>query len=189
MADPAQIWGNPAIEDDLKLFGNFGSLLGSGLQFYGHTNYAGKRVTEGFYFRNPNNRANIYSLDGGETLLIGDRLAAQGMGSANCPVVRIADNVPDPAALALVNADPDCFSFRDVAPGRLHAAVRGRGHRPVGGRGVAADRRPRPDLGRQRRLRRARVGFLLPETRSTPRSVSTRRATSTPASTGRKRST
>ncbi len=117
VADPAQIWGNPAIEDDLKLFGNFGSLLGSGLQFYGHTNYAGKRVTEGFYFRNPNNRANIYSLDGGETLLIGDRLAAQGMGSANCPVVRIADNVPDPAALALVNADPDCFSFRDVAPG------------------------------------------------------------------------
>ena len=117
VADPAQIWGNPTIEDDLKLFGNFGSLLGNGLQFYGHTNYASKRVTEGFYFRNPNNRANIYSLDGGETLLIGDRLAAQGMGSANCPVVRITDNVPDPAALAAVRADPNCFSFREIAPG------------------------------------------------------------------------
>ena len=117
VADPAQIWGNPTIEDDLKLFGNFGSLLGNGLQFYGHTNYASKRVTEGFYFRNPNNRANIYSLDGGETLLIGDRLAAQGMGSANCPIVRITDNVPDPAALAQVNANPDCFSFREIAPG------------------------------------------------------------------------
>ena len=117
VADPAQIWGNPTIEDDLKLFGNFGSLLGSGLQFYGHTNYASKRVTEGFYFRNPNNRANIYSLDGGETLLIGDRLAAQGMGSANCPIVRITDNVPDPAALAQVSANPDCFSFREIAPG------------------------------------------------------------------------
>ena len=57
VADPGQIWGNPTIEDDLKLFGNFGSLLGNGLQFYGHTNYASKRVTEGFYFRNPNNRA------------------------------------------------------------------------------------------------------------------------------------
>ena len=117
VADPAQIWGNPTIEDDLKLFGNFGSLLGSGLQFYGHTNYASKRVTEGFYFRNPNNRANIYSLDGGETLLIGDRLAAQGMGSANCPVVRVTDNVPDQAALAQVAANPNCFSFREIAPG------------------------------------------------------------------------
>ena len=117
VADPAQIWGNPTIEDDLKLFGNFGNLFANGLQFYAHTNYASKRVTEGFYFRNPNNRANIYSLDEGQTLLIGDVLAAQGMGSANCPVVRITDNVPDPAALAAVAADPNCFSFRDIAPG------------------------------------------------------------------------
>ncbi len=117
VADPVQIWGNPTIEDDLKLFGNFGHLANNGLQFYGHTNYASKRVTEGFYFRNPNNRANIYSLDDGETLLIGDVLAAQGMGSANCPVVRITDNVPDPSALAQVFADPNCFSFREIAPG------------------------------------------------------------------------
>ena len=117
VADPAQIWGNPTIEDDLKLFGNFGSLLGNGLQFYGHTNYASKRVTEGFYFRNPNNRANIYSLDDGETLLIGDVLAANGMGSANCPVVRVTGDVPDQAALAQVSADPNCFSFREIAPG------------------------------------------------------------------------
>ena len=117
VADPAQIWGNPTIEDDLKLFGNFGHLANNGLQFYGHTNYASKKVTEGFYFRNPNNRANIYSLDDGETLLIGDVLAAQRMGSANCPVVRITDNVPDQAALAQVSADPNCFSFREIAPG------------------------------------------------------------------------
>ena len=183
VADPAQIWGNPTIEDDLKLFGNFGSLLGSGLQFYGHTNYAGKRVTEGFYFRNPNNRANIYSLDGGETLLIGDRLAAQGMGSANCPVVRITDNVPDQAALAQVAADPQLLLVPGDRAGRLHTPVRRRGHRHVGGRGVAAGRRQRPDLGRQRqlRLRTSRTSSF--RTRSTRRSVSTRRATSTPAST------
>ena len=35
VADPAQIWGNPTIEDDLKLFGNFGYLHTNGLQFYG----------------------------------------------------------------------------------------------------------------------------------------------------------
>ena len=116
VADPVQIWGNPTIEDDLKLFGNFGYLFASGLQVYGHTNYADKKVTEGFYFRNPNSRANIYSLDGGQTLLIGDVLAANGRGSANCPTVAIADNVPDQAALAQVFADPDCFSFQEIAP-------------------------------------------------------------------------
>ena len=117
VADPAQIWGNPTIEDDLKLFANFGNLFANGLQFYGHANYAGKKVTEGFYFRNPNTRQNIYTLDGGQTLLIGDRLAARGMGSANCPVVRVTDHVPDQAALAQVFADDNCFSFQEIAPG------------------------------------------------------------------------
>ena len=120
VADPAQIWGNPTIEDDVKFFGNFGHLFSNGTQIYGHTNYAEKKVTEGFYFRNPNNRANIYSLDEGQTLMIADVLDAKdGVldGSANCPVVRIADNVPDQAALARVFEDPNCFSFREIAPG------------------------------------------------------------------------
>ncbi len=120
VADPAQIWGNPTIEDDVKFFGNFGHLFSNGTQIYGHTNYAEKKVTEGFYFRNPNNRANIYSLDEGQTLMIADVLDAKdGVldGSANCPVVRITDNVPDQAALARVFEDPNCFSFREIAPG------------------------------------------------------------------------
>ena len=74
----------------------------------------------GFYFRNPNNRANIYSLDDGETLMIADLLDARDVvvdGSANCPVVRITDNVPDQEALARVSADPNCFSFRELFPG------------------------------------------------------------------------
>ena len=120
VANPAQIWGNPTIDDDVKFFGNFGHLFSNSVQLYGHTNYAEKKVTEGFYFRNPNNRANIYSLDEGQTLLIGDVLDARdGVvdGSANCPTVRISDNVPDPDALARVFDDPNCFSFREIAPG------------------------------------------------------------------------
>ena len=120
VADPAQIWGNPTIEDEVKFFGNFGQIFSNGLQLYGHTNFAEKKVTEGFYFRNPNNRANIYSLDDGETLLIGDVLDARdGIvdGSANCPTVRVTDNVPDQASLAQVFADPNCFSFQELAPG------------------------------------------------------------------------
>ena len=55
--DPAQVWGDPTVEDDLKLFGNFGHLYANGLQLYGHANYAGRTSTQGFYFRNPNTRA------------------------------------------------------------------------------------------------------------------------------------
>ena len=114
---PAQIWGNPAVDDDVKLFANIGHSSDSGLEFYGFANFAEKKMTEGFFFRNPNSRQSIYSLDGGQTLLIGDVLRAQGMGSANCPVVTVTDNVPDQDALAQVFADPNCFSFQETAPG------------------------------------------------------------------------
>ena len=58
--NPAQVWGSPLLEDDLKLFGNFGSLFANGLQFYGHTNYASRKVTGGFYFRNPHTRGGVF---------------------------------------------------------------------------------------------------------------------------------
>ena len=120
VADPVQIWGSPEIDDDLKLFGNFGHLFDNGLQLYGHANYASKTVTGGFYFRNPNTRWGIYSPDQGETLLIGDALDARdGVvdGSANCPTVAVTDHRPDPAALQAVFDDPDCFSFQELLPG------------------------------------------------------------------------
>ena len=114
---PAQIWGSPEIDDDLKLFGNFGYLFGNGLQLYGHTNYASKKVTGGFFFRNPNTRGGVFSADGGRTLLIGDVLAVRGEGSANCPTVAITNHVPDRSALDQVRADPNCFSFQERFPG------------------------------------------------------------------------
>jgi len=118
--DPAQIWGSPKIEDDLKLWGNFGHLLHGGTQLYTHANYARERVTGGFFFRNPNTRAAVFSIDGGETLLIGDALDAQDEvldGSAGCPIVRVNDGLPDQAALAQVMADPNCFTFQKMFPG------------------------------------------------------------------------
>ncbi|MEM1182814.1 MAG: TonB-dependent receptor, partial [Acidobacteriota bacterium] len=118
--DPAQIWGSPEVEDELKIFANFGVPFENGRQFYGHANYMEKTVTGGFFFRNPNTRSAVFSGDGGQTLLIGDLLDAQdGIldGSANCPVVGINNNVPDPAALAAVLADPNCFTFQQLFPG------------------------------------------------------------------------
>lgn len=120
VGDPAQVWGSPEIEDDLKLWGNFGYLFDNGKQLYAQTNYATKTVTGGFFFRNPNTRSAVFSGDGGSTLLIGDLLDARdGIldGSANCPVVAINNNVPDPVALAAVLANPNCFSFQQLFPG------------------------------------------------------------------------
>ncbi len=118
--NPAQIWGSPEIEDDFKLWANFGHLTEGGKQIYGHANYVTKTVTGGFFFRNPNTRSAVFSPSGdrnGEILLIGDLLAAQGLGSANCPEVRIVNDVPDEAALNQVKADPNCFSFQELFPG------------------------------------------------------------------------
>ncbi len=114
VADPAQIWGSPEIEDDFKFWANFGHLMNNGSQFYGHANYVTKKVTGGFYFRNPNTRGSVFSGDGGQTLLIGD---LTGDGSGNCPVVTVTNNVPDPVALQQVFADPNCFSFQELFPG------------------------------------------------------------------------
>ena len=118
--DPAQIWGSPKIEDDFKLWGNFGHLLRGGAQLYGHANYASERVTGGFFFRNPNTRAAVFSVDGGKTLLIGDALDARDgilNGSAGCPTVGVNDGLPEQAALAQVMADPNCFTFQKMFPG------------------------------------------------------------------------
>ncbi len=114
--DTSRAWGTPRVDDDLKVFANFGT-GGERAEFYGHANYASKKVTGGFYFRNPNNRGNVYSVDGGETLLVGDVLMANGMGSANCPTVNIVNGTPDPAAFAAVRDDLNCFTFHESFAG------------------------------------------------------------------------
>jgi iron complex outermembrane recepter protein len=114
VTDPAQIWGSPELQDDLKTFINVGVKLGDNLELYGHGNYVSKTAVGGFYYRNPNTRAGVYSADDGETLLIGDLTPDDG---AACPTVAITDNVPDPAALGAVFADPNCFSFQEILPG------------------------------------------------------------------------
>ena len=114
--DTSRAWGTPRVDDDLKVFANFGT-GGERAEFYGHANYASKKVTGGFYFRNPNNRGNVYSVDGGETLLVGDVLMANDMGSANCPTVNVVNGTPDPAAFAAVRDDLNCFTFHESFAG------------------------------------------------------------------------
>ena len=122
LRNPAQVWGSPKLEDDLKLFVNFGHLFANQLQFYGHTNYASRTVTGGFYFRNPHTRGGVFRgpvVDGLPTLLVGDRIWAETgvKGAGGCPAVPIIGNVPDAAALQQVEADPNCFTLHSRFPG------------------------------------------------------------------------
>ncbi len=145
VADPAQRWGAARVEDDLKLWMNFGRPLRGDTDIYGHANYASRRVgSRNFFFRNPNTRSAVFSADGGATLLVGDTLdAADGIadGSAGCPTVTVANGLPDPGALGQVRANPNCFTFQALFPGGFQPAFGGdrRDASLVGGvRGVTA---------------------------------------------------
>ena len=110
IANPAQIWGQPNVNGDLKLYANFGLDLTDTLSLYAFGNYAERETEGGFFFRNPTNRDGVYTLDDGATLLIGD---LTDDGSGNCPT-----GVPTDAVLLeqLAN-DPNCFAFTEMLPG------------------------------------------------------------------------
>ncbi len=125
VANPAQIWGQPFVRDDLKIFANYGATLGESVDFYGHANYADKETEGGFYFRNPHTRSGVFKgplidLDGdGEaetpSLLVGD-LDGVGQGG-ECAPVPIINNRPEQNAWLQVRDDPNCFSFLKMFPG------------------------------------------------------------------------
>ena len=59
--NPAMIWGKPEVDDNIKLFLNFGSDLGGGTEMYGYANSASKTVDGGFFYRNPTDKEGVYT--------------------------------------------------------------------------------------------------------------------------------
>ena len=116
VADPAQKWGRPFVDNDLKLFVNFGSQLTDSVELYGYGNYATKDVDGGFYFRNPLTRGGVYASGG--NLLVGD---TTGDMSGNCGQYAVSTADPSSAALAAaiagLKADDNCFNFNETIPG------------------------------------------------------------------------
>ena len=110
---PAMKWGRPNVDNDMKVFVNFGADLGNNTEMYGYANSTTKDIDGGFYFRNPTNRGGVYG--DGTTLLIGD-MDGVGVGT-DCPVVALTGNIPDATAMAAVAADDNCFSFQETIPG------------------------------------------------------------------------
>lgn len=115
---PAQTWGQPKIKDSMKLFVNTGYEFTQSLEGYFFGNYATREVDGGFFYRNPNTRAAVYSNDGGATLLVAD---LNPDNAISCPTVAISNDAPDPVALALISSggalDSECFVFNEMFPG------------------------------------------------------------------------
>jgi len=106
----AQTWGSPEVDNDYKIFFNFGVQASDNMEVYAFGNYAQRRVDGGFFFRNPDTRGGVFSNDGGVTRLVGDLTPDDGM---DCPVVPVGDA----DALQLVIDDPNCFVFNELFPG------------------------------------------------------------------------
>lgn len=139
VADPAQKWGRPFVDNDVKLFVNFGTQLTDSVELYGYANYASKDVDGGFYFRNPTNRGGVYARtnDNGTAPLEGvtytsaekeafedddfNELLVGASNGADCSQYVVPSDDPTSAALSTaiagLKADDNCFNFNETIPG------------------------------------------------------------------------
>ena len=128
--DHVQIWGQPNINDDLKIFVNSGIQLSDTAELYAFGNYAERQVEGGFFFRNPTNRGGVFAgptvdaitgaadPNGVASVLVGDlSVNTAGDCPAGIPLTGTNGVIPDPTVLASVTADPNCFSFVELFPG------------------------------------------------------------------------
>lgn len=131
VADPAQIWGQPEIKGDVKLYANFGLDLNDNHHLYAFGNFAQRETEGGFYFRNPTNRPGVYAgplvnpttgaaqpVGGVPSVLVGD-LSVNNSGDcpAGIPLTAGGGLLPNPTILAQVTANANCFSFAELFPG------------------------------------------------------------------------
>ncbi len=133
VANPAQIWGQPEIKDDFKLYANFGIDLDDNNEFYAFGNFAQRESIGGFFFRNPTNRPGVYAgptvnpvtgaplpaASGGvPSILVGDlSVTTAGDCPAGIPLTAGGGLLPNPTVLASVTANANCFSFVELFPG------------------------------------------------------------------------
>ena len=124
-----QYWGQPDVEDDLKLFINSALQLTESAEVYAYGNYSERTVTGGFFYRNPTNRGGVYRgplVDangnlGGDipSVRVGD-LDGLGRGGdcpAGIPLTGADGLIQDADVFARVANDPNCFAFTQTIPG------------------------------------------------------------------------
>jgi iron complex outermembrane receptor protein len=122
---PAQSWGQPRIDDDLRFFLSLDHEVGENGRAYGFAHYASRTPDIEFFWRNPNGQFGVYTF--GPNRLVLDLTPDQ---SANCPSFNTPDALPAPdfffpteeqyaadrAALAQLASDPDCWTVNEMYP-------------------------------------------------------------------------
>ena len=123
----AQIWGQPDISDDIKIFLNSGLKVSEALEFYAFGNIARRESEGGFFFRNPNTRSGVFKRTDDKTeidyRLVGDLDPDDGV---SCPTdMKITENeLFDGAAFHAAN--PGCFVFNERFPGGFTPQFKGK---------------------------------------------------------------
>ncbi len=131
-SEAPQYWGQPDIDDDVKLFLNAAFEVNDNLEIYAFGNYAERSVTGGFFYRNvvggpSGQRGGVYkgptvdpvtgmaSDTGVPSVLVGDM-----DGGDSCidgiPLGGSGGVIPDAGLLASVSGDANCFSFIESIP-------------------------------------------------------------------------
>ncbi|WP_444919200.1 TonB-dependent receptor plug domain-containing protein [Microbulbifer sp. JMSA003] len=120
VANPAQIWGQPEVNDDTKFFVNSAIELNDAAELYAFGNYASRSTDGGFYFRNPENRSGVFTyeekvdvngngvIDDDEVFihpLIGDLDPSNGID--DCQNVSVSE----------AHDLDECFSYTEMFPG------------------------------------------------------------------------
>ena len=59
--DPAHVWGSPDIQGNIKTFFNLGMDLDADRQVYAFGNYARRKVTTGFFYREPEDESGVFT--------------------------------------------------------------------------------------------------------------------------------
>ncbi|VAV86613.1 TonB-dependent receptor [hydrothermal vent metagenome] len=126
----AQIWGQPQIDDDIKLFVNTAVEFSEHGELYAFGNYAQRRVEGGFFFRNPTNRGGVFAgptvdpvtgafdPNGVPSVLVGNLAGLDATACpAGIPLTAGGGLLPDPTVLGVVTADANCFAFTELFPG------------------------------------------------------------------------
>ncbi|MCJ9430082.1 TonB-dependent receptor plug domain-containing protein [Kordiimonas marina] len=120
--NPAQVWGSPKVDYDIKLIANMGVDLSDTMHFYAFGNFAKKKAENGLYYRNPNSRAGVYTT--GSNALVAD---LDGIGTGiSCPSFAAGDA----AGLALISDNStavgaNCFAFNEIFPGGFTPSLSG----------------------------------------------------------------
>ena len=134
VADPAQIWGQPNVNDELATFANLSVPFSDQVEFYAFGNYAERQVEGGFFFRNPTNRGGVFAgptvdpdtglvdvadldMDNVPSVLVGD-LSVNTAGDCIDGIPLTSGGlIPDSTFLASIQGDANCFSFVEMFPG------------------------------------------------------------------------